>query len=400
MTITDAKKYIRRIIEKSVPVTVAIVGQTGIGKSAIQKQLAKEMAEHFKGPYGFIDLRLATQEPGDLIGLPRSSGISEATLLFAKAVAEAIAKEFSNPLVKGLANCVIRVVDNTMKTLRMETKYSIPDWFPKPGTRGVICLEELNRAPNDVRQCIFQFIWDRQLHQQNLPDGWTIILAMNPETEDGSYQVETLDKALIRRCSVITVEPNVNSWMEWATGPGNVPAEITGFIGTHKDMLFVPEEFNFPIHRTPAGWGDTLSLLRKADAIPQELEYDIVSGILGKEAAVAFIKYMDKQYERPVNGEEVLNDYENVREKVKKQAKKAEEMWVTIKQIIGIAEKSNKKLARKQMENLIEFIEDLPLETAAMLVHDLPSEIVSALVEIDERILKIGKASRTAREEK
>ena|SRR5579872_1109130 len=394
MHINDAKRYIRRIIEKQVPVTVAMVGQTGIGKSAIEKQLAKELG------IGFIDLRLATQEPGDLIGLPRSSGISEATLLFTKAIGEAVAHEFSNPLIKGLANTVVRVVDVTMKTLRMETKYSVPEWFPKPGTRGIICLEELNRAPNDVRQCIFQFIWDRVLHTQVLPEGWTIVLAMNPEMEDGSYQVETLDKALIRRCSVIIVEPNVNDWMAWATGPGEVPASITGFIGTHKDMLFKLEEFNFPVHRTPAGWGDTLSLLVKGDAIPQDLEFEIISGILDKEAATAYIKYMDKQYERPVNGEEVLTDYESVREKVKKQSKKAEEMWVTIKQIIGIAEKSNKKFTKPQLLNLIEFTCDLPLDTAAMLVHELPSEIVTACTEIDDRILKVGKASRSTREAK
>jgi hypothetical protein len=350
MKINDAKRYIKRIIEKQVPVTVAMVGPSGIGKSAIEKQLAKEMGIEF------IDLRLATQEPADLIGIPYRDGDS--------------------------------------------TKWAKPAWFPKPGTKGIICLEELNRAPNDVRQCIFQFIWDRVLHTSVLPEGWTIVLAMNPETDDGSYQVETLDKALVRRCSVIVVEPNVNSWMEWATGAGAVPPEISGFIGTHKDMLFSPENFSFPVTRTPASWGDTLSLLRKADAIPQDLEFDIISGIVGKEAAVAFITYMDNNYLRPVNGEEVLKDYKAVREKVLKQVKKAEEMYVTNKQIIGIAEAANKKLTAKQLKNLIEYIDDLTADTAAGLVHELPSEVVSALVELDERILKVGKASRTAREEK
>ncbi len=376
MHINDAKRYIRLIIEKQVPVTVAMVGPSGIGKSAIEKQLAKEMSEFYKTPFGFIDLRLATQEPSDLIGIPYQKCTADCKIV--------TDKNGNNTVIHG----------------QHETHWAIPSWFPKAGTRGVICLEELNRAPNDVRQCIFQFIWDRELHQSKLPEGWTIVLAMNPETDDGSYQVETLDKALVRRCSVVVVQPNVNAWMDWATTIGNVPPEITGFIGTHKDMLFEPENFEFPVKRTPAGWGDTLALLFRAKAIPQDLEFEIIAGILGNEAATAFIKFMDKNYERPVNGEEVLNDYDNVKEKIKKQRNRAEEMHVTVKQIVGIAETSNKKLTKAQMKNLIEFIDDIQADTAAMLVHELPSEIVSALVDIDERILKVGKASRAAREDK
>ncbi len=370
MHINDAKRYIKNIAEKQVPVTVAMVGPSGIGKSAIEKQLSKELNLQF------IDLRLATQEPSDLVGIPYQRCTEDCKVVTDK------------------------IGNSTVMHGQHETHWAIPSWFPKPGTRGIICLEELNRAPNDVRQCIFQFIWDRVLHTQPLPEGWTIVLAMNPETDDGSYQVETLDKALIRRCSVIVVEPHVNAWLDWATTIGNVPPEITGFIGTHKDMLFEPENFEFPVKRTPAGWGDTLSILFKAKAIPQDLEFEIISGILGKEAATAFIRFMDKNYTRPVNGEEVLTDYPAVKEKIKKQVKKAEEMYITIKQIVGIAETSNKKLTKPQMKNLVDFIDDINADTAAMLIHELPSEVVSALVELDDRILKVGKASRTAREEK
>src|ERR1700680_792881 len=124
MHISDAKRYIRGIAEKQVPVTVAMVGPSGVGKSAIENQLAKELTRDLKMDFGFIDLRLATQEPGDLIGNPYRDG--------------------------------------------NVTRNAMPAWFPKEGTRGILCLEELNRAPNDVRQCIFQLIWDRKLHTASL----------------------------------------------------------------------------------------------------------------------------------------------------------------------------------------------------------------------------------------
>jgi Cdc6-like AAA superfamily ATPase len=347
MKVSDAKRFIKNVAKEQVPVTIAMVGSSGIGKSAIVKQVAKELE------VGYIDLRLATQEPGDLIGIPYRE-------------------------------------DNV-------THNAMPSWFPKEGTKGILCLEELNRAPNDVRQAIFQLIWDRVMHQTALPVGWSIILAMNPD--NGEYQVETLDKALVRRCSVITVEPSVNDWMEWAVGEGQVPSKITGFIGTHKDMLFESENFDFPVTRTCAGWGETLTLLDKAKVIPPDLEFEIVAGITGKEAATAYMSYLAKNYERPVSGEEVLKDYSKVKEKVLKQRNKSDETYVTIKQIVGICD-TLKKLDKKQQKNLIEFILDLTADMQAMIAHNLSSEILSALVDFDDRILVIGQKSKEVKEDK
>lgn len=347
MHISDAKRFIRGIVEKQVPITVAMIGPTGIGKSAIEKQLTKELN------VGFIDLRLATQEPGDVIGNPYRDG--------------------------------------------NVTRWAIPEWWPKEGTRGILCLEELNRAPQDIRQCIFQLIWDRRLHTHVLPVGWTIVLAMNPD--NGDYQVESLDRALVRRCAVVVVEPHADSWMDWALKEGNVPSDIVGFIGTHKDMLFVPETFDFPVVRTPAGWGDTLSILKKSNAIPKDLEFEIIAGIVGKEAAAAYRKYMDDHYERPVAGEAVLKDYESVRERVLKQKTQQDAMYVTIKELIGLIEQT-KKLGKKQMENVKDFLLDLSADMQAMFAHNLPTEIVSELGKDDRITEAVGRAMRESKEGK
>lgn len=347
MHINDVKRFISGIISKQVPVTVAIMGPSGIGKSALEKQLSKEHG------IGFIDLRLASQEPGDLIGTPYREGD--------------------------------------------RTKWAKPIWFPEPGTKGILCLEEINRAPTDVRQCVFQLIWDRVLHTHVLPEGWTIVLAMNPE--NGEYQVEPLDKAMVRRCVAIAVEPNVDVWLDWAMKDGGVPRDITGFIGTHRDMLFHPETFEFPVKRTPAGWGDTLSLLWKAKAIPQDLEFEIISGVIGQEAAASFRKYLDANYERPVAGELVLKDYETVKAKVLKQRTKADEMSVTLKELIRAVEEA-KKLNKKQLENLTNFMLDLTADFQALLAQKLPAEIISILGEDDRWSDTVGRSMKESREDK
>lgn len=347
MHINDVKRFIDGIITKQVPVTVAIMGPSGIGKSALEKQLAK------KHGIGFIDLRLASQEPGDLIGNPYRDGD--------------------------------------------RTKWAKPIWWPEDGTTGILCLEEINRAPNDVRQCVFQLIWDRQLHTHILPAGWTIVLAMNPP--NGEYQVETLDKAMIRRCVAISVEPNVDVWLDWAMNEGGVPRDIVGFIGTHKDMLFEAENFEFPVVRTPAGWGDTLSLLTKAKAIPQDLEFEIMAGIVGSTAAAAYRKYLDANYERPVAGEAVLADYDKVKAKVIKQRTKADEMSVTVKEVLKGVEDA-KKLSKKQLENLTNFMLDLTADYQALLAQKLPAELISVLGEDERWSDTIGRSLKEAKEGK
>lgn len=352
MYISDAKKFLSLIVKKGVHVSPLFVGSMGIGKSEIVRQVAADEG------IALVDLRLAQMEPSDLIGIP-----------YRKAD-----KESGND----------------------RTEWALPGWFPKEGTRGILHLDELNRAPNDTRQAVFQLIWDRQLHQARLPDGWTIVSSVNPSNT--GYMVEELDPAMIRRFVVLTVTPHVDTWMEWAVGKGKISKDITGFIGTHKTMLFEPEDVVTNVKRNNAGWS-VVHKLRDAGAIPQELEFEIISGIVGKEAAAAFRKYLDENYERPVAGEIILKDYKSVREKLLKQLHKADEMHVTITDIIVISE-NEKKFTKKQMENIKDLILDLTADSAAMLIHRLPAEIVSELGQDDRVTTKIGRALKQAKEEK
>ena len=164
MDIKEIQTLIKNIVDKQLRVPVLVVGPTGIGKSGQLKELAKQFKQVDES-FGFVDLRLATQEVTDLIGIP---GTAERTY------------EYNGK----------PIVDKV-------TVWKQPSWFPKKGTKGILALEEVNRAPEDVRQAIFQLLTEWKLHTHVLPEGWVIVALINPN--NGNYHVNQLDPAFKRR---------------------------------------------------------------------------------------------------------------------------------------------------------------------------------------------------------
>ena len=354
MHVPEAKIFIKAIIEHKVPLTPCLVGSMGIGKSQIVAQAAKELG------ISLIDLRLAQMETGDLIGIPYLQ--------------------------------------------KDRTFWGKPGWWPEEGTRGVLLLDEVNRAPNDVRQAIFQLILpdsngNRKLHTHVLPRGWAVVAAMNPD--NGEYQVETLDKAMVRRFIMLNVKPDVESWLIWAKendaeGKPKVDPSITSFIAANKNLLNMTEDFDVDAKPSSDAW-TMLSELRRSNTIPYEAEFEIMAGIIGKEPSTAFRKWLDANYSRPVNGEEVLNKYEEVEDKLKKQRN---DEWYATKIDLLTHLANNKDLNKKQTENLKRFIKDSPADIQAGFVQGLPPELIHKLTKDDEVLSIVAKSLRKAAEGK
>jgi MoxR-like ATPase len=357
MKVPEAKIFIRALVEHSVPLTPCLVGAMGIGKSQIVAQVAKELGIQL------IDLRLAQMETGDLVGIPYLKG--------------------------------------------NKTFWGAPGWWPEEGTRGILLLDEINRAPNDVRQAIFQLILAdsegrRKLHTHILPKGWAVIAAMNPG--GGEYQVEELDKAMVRRFIMLTVQPDVESWLLWAKEnvelagkeKPKVDPAITAFIAANKNLLNLTENFDVEVKPSSDAW-TMLSQLREANVIPYEAEFEIMAGIVGKEQATAFRKWLDANYKRPVNGEEILNKYEEVVERLLEQRN---DEWYATKLDLLTHLATNKELNKKQTENLKWFIKDSPADIQAAFVQGLPPELIHKLTKDDEVLSIVAKSLRKAGEGK
>ncbi|MEE9214877.1 MAG: AAA family ATPase [Thermodesulfobacteriota bacterium] len=379
MFVDETKDFLKSVAQKQVKVAVMLHGSMGIGKSWIVKQAGIELG--FDPETEIIDLRLAQMEPADLIGIPRSS-----MFRWLKQVMRKIKGEHTSSW-SDITKSFLSVLHITETDDEEVTIWEKPEWFPnaKKHPRGILFLDELNRAPQDVRQAVFQLVNEWRLHTHKLPPGWSIFSAVNPSNSKLNYQVEELDPAMLRRFCNIKVSADPEVWLKWAHGIGDIDDSITGFIAAHPDLLSPKEQFTLDGHPTPDQYR-MIDILMKNDVVLKKHQMEVFRGLIGITPAQSLIKFIDANYNRPVTGKEVLDTYEKIIKKLKKQ--RTDEMHVTVKEVA--AELDNRKPSKKVMDNLTRFIEDIPSEHQATVVHKLSKEFLSELMNYPKLTKKIA----------
>lgn len=279
--------------EKKVYVPIVVWGEAGVGKSQAVARAASRLG------INFVDLRLGSQEVGDLMGLPQ--------------------------------------IENG------RTHYAAPAWWPEQGTKGILFLDEMNRSHRDIRGAIFQLILDRRMMTHQLPDGWLIIAACNPATEN--YEVDdSYDKAFMARFCHVTLQPDTKEWLEWAKNTG-APRSILQTIEMHPKLLG-NDYCNLPkVHPTPRTWAMFASLLNCG--LDEDLQMEVGLGLLGEEAPATWRNVMESQ-ERHIPGLDLLKKWrkgEKTKETVKRQTEEGrmDLLKQTFDEIVEIAKTENWK---------------------------------------------------------
>lgn len=348
MNTTDLVKVLKQCFKANV--TPLIWGQHGIGKSQIVQELATEMK------YECVDLRLGQMEVGDLIGLP--------------------SKEDGR------------------------TVWLKPCWFPKEGSVGILFLDELNRARLDVLQAIFQLVLERRLHTHRLPEGWKIVCASNPSGSD--YFVNELDPALLDRFLHIQFRPEPNEWLGWGKDTGKIREDILNLIARYNHLLGNPSsDLPLEVLPSPRSWE---MLSRILNGLEDRLWLQCAMGLVGKEAGIAFIESLKKDQEVPIKAEEILSDYEKVKSRVKKYSsgKKArlDLLRITGDEFLRILAKEGKAkaLSAQEKTNLVDFLDDLPVDLAFALVKELVKipEVNTLLHQQEKFTEKLAQAAQAA----
>lgn len=204
------------------PNAVEIKGESGIGKTSIPLEIAKE------NNIPFVKLNLAQMdELGDLVGYPTKEF---------KIIGRRKDGENVIDIEKWIDESSISYFVEKGWKLTGDSRmgYAVPEWIQGKDEGGILLLDDWNRADQRFTQATMELI-DRQSYVSwTLPKGWTIILTANPD--DGNYQVNTQDSAQRTRYFSFNLLFDAALWGEWAD-KNNVDGRCINFLMMNKELV-------------------------------------------------------------------------------------------------------------------------------------------------------------------
>lgn len=345
MNISTLKEALPYLFKANI--ATMVVGHHGVGKSQAVAQYATE------NDMEFIDLRLGTQDVGDLLGLADFERDAKGNLV--------------------------------------ATKFMRPDWFPTdPNSKGIIFLDEVNRARRDVLQAVFQLVLDKRLHRYVLPKGWQVIAAMNPNT--GDYIVTDIgDKAFMDRFCHIKLAPSRQEFFKFAK-ERKFDDRLVQFLQEQPEMLQSElEAFDLSeIKPSRRSWEAVNRLI--AISTPTNVLSELITGLVGTVAASACIKALNSE-DKPITAAEVMENYSKVQKRVKSYSTaknaKIDMLKFTCDSIQEWVSSDKKALTKEQAQNLSDFLWDIPRDLSYGMARELIlDERTRSVIDNHQELLK------------
>lgn len=335
MKITTFKKVVTKLPHH---ISVIMRGDHGVGKSDVARSLAHDCAaqDGRSTPYRVIDWRLSQMSEGDIVGLP---SIENGTTRF-------------NPN------------ERFMAAVREPC---------------ILFLDEFNRATNEVMQLGFQIILDRELNGVKLHPKTRVFAAVNA---NAVYTVNEVDPALLDRFWVADLVPDMDDWLKWAKekststdenvraikalfGGLNCNPMVTDFIqecGEGEKWLDPGKNFD-PTQKHPSrrSWerlGDAIAVARLEASNTNDI-HPLALGFVGVEAAIKFCNIISDNAIK-FSGEDIVERYETVREKLTKFKKNT--IFVEAVQKVADYVHTLEKVNDHQGKNIAAFMKDIPGE--------------------------------------
>lgn len=289
-------------------VTPFIWGHRGLGKSSLVRQITTDKF------FGFVDQRCAQLEASDIRGLPDRNLVDKRTeylppaempkgdladetikshLLTALGISDSI-KADGKPYE--IADIYKRAKEET----NLQIQYRYTEEFQRLQPRyenGILFLDEVNRAQDDVLQSAFQLVLDKKIGQYVLPPGWSVVAA-------GNYMQGYLvggfnDPAFLNRFCHLTLtggETTIGEWVSFMSenyqGDASEVIEFASQDPKHLDGD-IPGELGFAIQPSRRSWEFVVRVLQvcRTHSYSEQAKLEVLAGLIGRELAISFSQY-------------------------------------------------------------------------------------------------------------
>jgi hypothetical protein len=260
--------------------SVMLEGAPGIGKTDTVRQLPRILTEALGEEFALVEYFLTTRESVDVAGFMVPSK-----------------EEFDG------------------KQTAVAT-YTLPDIIRRikatGKAHGVLFLDEFSQATHDMQKAVANLILDREVNGFALPEGWWIVAASNRTADKAG--VNRLLTHVINRFRVLSIQPNVDDWANWALDHSLHPMAIA-FARFRSGSVFsdeVPSKPGpFPTPRSFVAGTEFLMALVNNDnnvALPTDsLSLEVLSGSIGEGAAAEFVSFLRTEEFLPTREELVTS---------------------------------------------------------------------------------------------
>ena len=297
------------------PVSVEVIGESGIGKTSAIIQLAKEQN------LNFVKLNLAQiEEIGDLVGFP--------------------IRQFEVEMNNEKTWVDEHAFDEYMKLGYQSTglnrmSYCPPEWISGKEEGGILLLDDWNRADVRFIQAVMELIDRQQYISWTLPKNWHIILTANPD--NGDYLVNSIDNAQKTRFISVNLKFDIDCWGKWAE-ENDIDGRCINFLLMHPEL--VTTDVN---SRSVSMFFNSISSLKSFDdSLP--LIQMIGEGSVGPEFSSLFTMFINNKLDKMISPENIFKQDEKY-------------VMTTLKSLVGKEDKYRADIASTLSTRVINYLD-------------------------------------------
>lgn len=256
-----------------------VVGESGIGKTALAKKIAKE------NEWSLVVIDGNLLKEGEIGGLP----IIESYIAI---------DSNGNQVEKKMT---VYAVHNKLKEIDEEIA---------SGKKVLLFIDEINRCEHTVQQELMNLILNREINGYRLHHNVKILAAMNPSSKYGSdfdYQVVDMDAAQENRFVWLNMESDHVQWIKWAVSAGIDP-KVIEFISTFPEYLNRTNEDD--VRATPRSYERVSKSYQvykeQKDVFPRTVFLNVIKGNVGKVIAEEFMSFVESDCKPLMSYEDVF----------------------------------------------------------------------------------------------